>query len=61
LLGETAETLPDTALLTDTKTSCAIEASLLARKSSADPERMDEVIEKLAQAGIVYVHRVMIK
>jgi len=43
-----------------TKTSCAIEASLLARKSGADPERMDEVTEKLSQAGIVYVHHVNI-
>ena len=43
-----------------TKTSCAIEASLLARKSGADPERMDEVTEKLSHAGIVYRDRVNI-
>ena len=43
-----------------TTTACAIEASLLAKKSGADPERMDEVTKKLALAGIVYVNRVNI-
>ena len=43
-----------------TTTACAIEASLLAKKSGADPERIDEITEKLALAGIVYVNRVNI-
>lgn len=43
-----------------TATECAVEGSLLFRKSGADPNRMDEVLGKLSKAGIVSVNSVNI-
>ncbi len=43
-----------------TYTKCAMEASVLFRKSGVELSRMDEVIGKLSRVGIVSVNRVIV-
>ncbi len=43
-----------------THMECAIEGSVLCKKSGVDPSRMDEVLGKLRRAGIVDVRQVIV-